>query len=217
MPINVFAKQKALVQKSQLFTANGTWNRPANMVGNTVIITGIGGGGSGNTSSTASTCQGGDGGQYVIDMPVDIGAATSVAVTIGAGGAALPASGNTTGNAGSPTSFGAFVTLSGAGAVTASRPTPVGAPGGTAGVQGTFGGHTPLGYGGVNLNSAAAPGGGGLILDASGKSGGARAGFATPALGYGAGGNGTNVSAPTNQVQGASGALRVTWWEAVDV
>ena len=54
-------------------------------------------------------------------------------------------------------------------------------------------------------------------MDASGKSGGARAVFATPALGCGAGGNGTNATAPTNQGQGASGALRVTWWEAVDV
>ena len=64
-----------MLLKRQLITESGNWVRPAKMAGNTVWLTGIGGGASGRNHSTLSYIYGGDGGQYVIQIPVDIGAA----------------------------------------------------------------------------------------------------------------------------------------------
>lgn len=205
------------IKKSQLFTGDGTWTRPANMIGTQVQITGIGGGASGNSNASAGAGQGGDGGQWVIDAVVDIGAAASVVVTVGDGGARPPS--GSAGNAGEPTSFGSFLTLLGGAAVTGSaRPIPLGAPGrnaATATGQWMYGGDTPLGYGGSNYNAGnVGVGGGGLVLDDSGitaeKSG--IPANTTPAVGYGAGGS-TGVQGRA----GAPGALKVSWWERVEV
>ena len=61
-----------------------------------------------STNGGASGVFGGDGSQYVIKLPVDIGSAVSVARVIGAGGASSALKGAT--NHGTPTSFGAFLT-----------------------------------------------------------------------------------------------------------
>lgn len=211
------------IQKSQLFTANGTWARPAGMVGDQVEITGIGGGASGIYTSSTGRRHGGDGGQFVIDHAVNIGAAATVAVTVGAGGAGVSGA---AGNPGGVTSFGAFLSLSGGAALTntITRPAPLGAPGMSDEAATTRnGGDTPLGYGGTQLDSGSSTnrcgvGGGGLILDASGVRGGQNTSYSTAAVGYGAGGSGSsNTGAGAPITFGAPGALLVKWWEVVEL
>jgi hypothetical protein len=192
---------KTIVEKRQLFTSSGTWTRPAAMVGNP-IITMIGGGASGNKGS--GTYLGGDGGQYVIDLLVDIGSDTSAVVTIGAGGAS---SATTSRSAGSVSSFGAYVSLLGGAA--GSVYTGASAAGAIGGVNATIKSqNTPLGLGGDGGNFGG--GGGGLQLDASGTKGFAPEG--APAKGYGSGGG---SSFNSNGGVGASGACLVKWMQTI--
>lgn len=206
---------KALVRKSQIITANTSWPRPAAMHGNLVELDGIGGGSSGNFSSTATLRFGGDGGQWVIGLQVDIGSATSVSVVIGAGGAWL---GTDSGSAGGTTSFGALLSLLGGGAIASgARPaTPKGAPGRSGSETSIPGGATPLGQGGSPSPQGCA-GGAGLILDATGPAVPAGAGAAgSAAQGYGAGGGGRG-SGGSPLGPGAAGALRIHWYEVVEL
>lgn len=195
-----------LILRQQLITADGTWTRTAKMAGNTVWLTMIGGGSSARRLS--GTGAGGWGGQWLIDLPVDIGATTSVACTIGAGGAAVAIS--VASNPGGVTSFGAFASVAG-GAIGA---TTGGAPGGVGGSQ-PNGSDTLLGYGGINLIASAgySAGGAGLILDNSGTSGGNDITYNTPAIGYGAGGAAAEGATPGRA--GAPGAILVQWPEFI--
>ena len=195
-----------LILRQQLITANGTWTRPAKMAGDTVWLTMIGGGSSGRRISGVGS--GGWGGQWLIDLPVDIGAATSVACTIGVGGAGVAV--NVASKPGGPTSFGAFASVAG-GAIAAATG---GAPGGV-GSSRPNGSDTPLGYGGICVlaTDAYAAAGAGLILDASGVSGGTDIAYNTPALGYGAGGAVAEGAKPGSA--GAPGAILVQWPEFI--
>lgn len=207
-----------MIPRQQLFTATGTWNRPAKMAGNTVWVTMIGGGASGRPSATPAARRGGNGGQWMIQVGVDIGAATSVACTVGTGGAAPGA--NDKENAGSASSFGAFLTALG-GPVSSVISPPFSAPGGsldgnTAGAVFAQGGDTPLGYGGRSTSSIAAGGGGGLGLGpnppvaiGAGLPIGSR-----PAQGYGAGGS-VNTYNNVPHLAGVDGAILVEWPEFV--
>lgn len=205
-----------LILKRQIFTTNGTWNRPAKMAGNTVFLTGIGGGSSGRASnSRVATIFGGDGGQYVIQVPVDIGSSTSVSVTIGVGGASSAI--NAAPNHGSPTSFGTLLTLlGGTNRGTSGAPVPVGAPGGQGSSQTTMNGSdTPLGYGGKVYSTSTSGigcGGGGILIGGNHITASVGAGSAnlTPAQGYGSGGGGQSVG---SSGAGANGVLMVEWME----
>lgn len=199
-----------LILRQQLITANGTWTRPATMAGDTVWLTMIGGGASGQVVSSVG--RGGRGGQWIIEVPIDIGATSSVSCTIGAGG--LSAAENVAFKPGGPTSFGAFVTMLGGAAVAG------GAPGGIGSASPLLpgGGDTPLGYGGVSLvptDARFAGGGGGLVLDASGISGGSFSPQIIPATGYGAGGNASYNGSTFSGFAGAPGAILVQWPEFI--
>lgn len=208
-----------MILRQQLFTATGTWNRPAKMAGDIVWVTIIGGGASGRPSATVGNRRGGNGGQWRIHVGVDIGAATSVACTVGTGGA-IPGA-NDTENAGSASSFGAFLTALGGPVSTVTSPS-FSAPGGTptntspAGGDIAQGGDTPMGYGGRSINANAAGGGGGLGLgtnpptvNGAGLTAGDR-----PAQGYGAGGSVFNGPAAP-YLAGLDGVILVEWPEFV--
>jgi hypothetical protein len=207
-----FTGGKVLIEKRQLFTASGTWTRPAEMVGNPVL-TMIGGGASGNVGGARI---GGDGGQYIIDHLVDIGATTSLTVTIGAGGAAAT---TTTKSAGASSSFGAFVTvLGGAGGTAYTGQTALGASGSVVGSVSidSVGQSTPLGTGGGGEGNASGAGGGGggggLIEGSADIRGGCPRTTDRAARGYGAGGAG--IGSGTSGA-GAAGVCLVKWMETV--
>jgi hypothetical protein len=85
--------------QNQLFTAPGTWTKPASCTQVRVIVVGGGGGG-------GSVGAGGVGGFAIAMVPVS----APVAITVGAGGAASPA---TTGGSGGTSSFGPAVSATG--------------------------------------------------------------------------------------------------------
>lgn len=96
----------------QVFTSSGTWNKPA--LGNFAFIECWGGGGSGarSISSSYRGSPGGGGGGYSSRLIPTVSLPASVAVTIGAGGAAATTS-PTAGNPGGNTTFGSFLTAYG--------------------------------------------------------------------------------------------------------
>ena len=139
-------------QKVQVFTAGGTWVRPANVDAVNVTLVGGGGGGGGVAAVALGTAAGGGGAGGFVQRDVTVTA--NVAVTIGAGGAGGTVA-PTAGTSGTASTFGALLTATGGG----------GGGGGT----GTF----PIGFGlaggcgGGAGNSAAAiiyGGGGGGAL-----------------------------------------------------
>lgn len=101
------------------FTSNGTWRCPPGIT--EVLLIGCGGGGgggSGKTGTTGSTPQNsgaGGGGAYQGALYVSVVPGTSYIITIGAGGAALPANnGISWSNHGSDTTFDVLATFFGA-------------------------------------------------------------------------------------------------------
>lgn len=218
----------------QLFTANGTWTKPAKFIEGTLTISGIGGGASG--PKIASKSIGGNGGEFVVDKYVDVSASSSVSVTIGAGGASVTGTAPLAGNSGSPTTFGALLTLSGGigAASTGEQGATVGGSIGgisSQGGSGTYALPNPIhchyagacGYQNTgddtytSSNTANGNGGGGngLVLSDTGVKGGdvtAGGTIVYGGIGYGAGGasSGTN-----NSGAGAQGALYLTWQEYV--
>ena len=210
----------AVVRRSQLITESGTWDRPTGMVGDVVHLTQIGGGASCRPSATVTNRRGGNGGQWHINVPVDIGAATSVACTVGAGGD-IPGA-NDTQNPGGATSFGAFLTSLGGPVSTVASP-PFSAPGGTptgstAGPDIAQGGDTPLGYGGRSIATSTAGGGGGLGLGLNPPTvnGSSLPAGDRPAQGYGAGGSVSNAPAAT-YCAGVQGVILVEWDEVIEL
>jgi hypothetical protein len=89
--------------QTQLFTAPGTWTKPASCTQVRVIVVGGGGGGGGGSEGSIF---GGLGGFAIATVPVS----APVAITVGAGGAAGP---STTGATGGTSSFGPAVSATG--------------------------------------------------------------------------------------------------------
>lgn len=201
----------------QIFTAGGTWTKPANA--KHVVVEVIGGGGGGGASAAAGAgahAKGGGGGAGAFaiynGLASAVGATETVTVgSLGAGGASAGA----TGSSGTSSSFGTFaVAGGGAGGVGGAASTATfgtgGGAGGTAtagtiqapGGPGSFGfGGGTLCTGGYGASSRYGAGGIGPTLAAAPAniSGGA-------ASGYGAGGGGGATSAGGAAVNGGNGA-----------
>lgn len=198
-----------MLLKQQLVTVSGNWPRPTNLAGSIVYVTLIGGG----EGCGTNTVTGGNGGEYFIRVPIDIGDAQSVPCVIGEAGIG---SGTTSSSysPGGTTSFGAFISALGG-----STNAGVGTPGATRQNSGNptpaqNGSDTPLGYGGkvINVGSSTliAGGGGGLVLDTS-RTVGQTISAMSAAVGYGAGAN-FSAGALRN---GAPGAILIEWPEVV--
>lgn len=112
MAIDSRAVGGAIVKKSIVINTSQNWTAPLNLAGNTVWITGCGGGGSGaeNASISGNDAYGGFGGCFVEKAPVIVTAGATYAVTIGAGGAGVTIG---DGQSGGDTTFGALLTIKG--------------------------------------------------------------------------------------------------------
>ncbi|HUH38577.1 MAG TPA: tail fiber protein [Spongiibacteraceae bacterium] len=191
------------------FTASGTWAKPAGLPDDAMVfVEAWGAGQSGGRGNTTATRTGGDGGRYVsawfraADLPA------SVAVTIGAGGAARTSNGN--GNNGGTTTLGALLSAPGGGVPLSGGVTD---PGGAGGVgtetsESSNPGEDALraGAGGGGLSDASAAAGGVSRFGGDGGAGaftGAAESGAAPGGGGGAGGT-TGTSGA-----GARGEMRI--------
>lgn len=99
----------------ELITSSKSWTVPADMVGTFVYLTMIGGGAAGSAqyswSSGYVVGHGGNSGEFVEDLFIDIkGHTGTIPITIGAGGSSVNSS---TGNVGGPSSFGGYYTVLG--------------------------------------------------------------------------------------------------------
>lgn len=181
----------------QVFTASGTWTKPAG--GTQALIECWGGGASGGKATTNTAGGGGGGGAYASKMIALASLSASVSVTVGAGGTAQTTA-LTAGNPGGDTSFGSVLSAFGGGA---------GAGSGTA----TNGG------GGGGGSQAAGAAGSGSAGDSTGGAGGTprgSLGAATWGAGntagdancnsFGGGGGGGGDSVIGTDVGGAGGA-----------
>jgi hypothetical protein len=204
----------------QTFTASGTWTKPAGYdPDHPVLVRLWGGGGSGARNTGINTCGSGGGGAYserffrMADLP------SSVAVSIGAGGAARSTTQN--GANGGDTTFGTLLTAyggggglttggsgGGGGMLSAANlgasgtfgPAPSGFPnaGGAAGVAGSpgvVGQHSVYGGGGAGGCSATVAAAGGVSLYGGNGGAGVLAGVAGNAGAVrGGGGSGSTTT-----------------------
>lgn len=212
-----------LIEKREIFTAAGTWTKPAKLAGDNVWVTGIGGGGGGGNGPNAG---GGDGGEFSYDTQIDVSAISSATITIGSGGAGVAATAD--GNSGGVSSFGALLSLSGGfgGQTTLTDDDSASYTGGARGGSNTavdgmgHGQDNPCpfgGNGGLAHDTALTQngGGGGLVLDATSTAGESSATTSTAdgGIGYGAGG-GAGRNTGTSGA-GADGAILVRWMETL--
>lgn len=218
------------LKSMQVFTASGTWTKPAGI--NKVVVEVLGGGGGGGgvavNTSQPSAASGGGGGAYARKL-IDVSAINFVTVAVGAGGSGGLAGANT-GSSGGTSSFGTYVTSTGGSGGNTSGPSATGvavvsggAPGSASGGDLNCRGHTGgPGYMIVVSSRGSGWGGGGAASYFSGSytdrmvstSGASISGSSAPAEAYGAGGGGAaSYNATTNQPGGDGMSGIVIVWE----
>lgn len=163
----------------QTFNSSGTWNKPAGLSDNAlVLIECWAGGGGGGTGSTAG---GGGGGGYVQRFMTGVELSSTETVTIGAGGAVNTQGGNTT--------FGSHVTAYGGGGGNSGTNSGGGGGGGSSS-KGVNGGSSDGGRGGGPVWGAGGTGGAAGGNAADGAGGGSNTGGAGGGGHFGGGGGG---------------------------
>lgn len=215
-----FSGSLTLSPNYEIFTANGTWTKPANLKAVIVEVVGGGGGSGGCEATGASQCSpagSGGGGGYArkLILAADLGGTESVVV--GAGGTAGAAGAND-GGAGGTSSFGAHCSASGGGGgfgngvqtasnlvLTSNSSGGIGS-GGDVNIPGSASGHTICNSAGTRIMKALpgrsfySPGRRGILAVTSSNSGAVGDGYGGGALGA------TNVASDATARAGAVGA-----------
>lgn len=187
-------------------TASQTWNKPPGLDDDQMITVEAWGGGQGGARQSATARDGGRGGSYTRQSFRAIDVPSSVAVTIGAGGAGATVN-DTYGAAGGTTSFGTLLSVPGGttAAPAATAADEIGAAGGIS--SGVATGQDALragaGGGGASVTGSA---GGNSVYGGDGGNGGDAS--PTPTAGQAPGGGG-GVGLSINGGAGARGEVRI--------
>lgn len=205
-------------ETQQVFTADGTYTKPAGLKAVRVRVQGGGGGGgaAGGTVAAQASCGGGGGGggyaEEIIPAASLPNSPTTVAVTVGAGGTAGAAGSGTAGGTGGTSSFGAFLSATGGGGgnygtSSAAVITGGGAPGvgsgGTLNVSGQVG---PTARVLLGEPTMPAPGGDSVLGNGAQTALATTGGAGIAGNGYGGGGSGGHLRASQVTLAGGAGA-----------
>jgi len=169
----------------QVFTATGTYTKPAGV--RKIRVRVVGGGGGGGGDSAANVSSGGGGGGGYSEKVIDAAAITTVAVTVGAGGVGAVGLAGATGGT---SSFGAFCTATGGVGGAVGSGTGGASNGGSGGIG--SGGDINAGgsAGSQNFISTCGGMGGASVLGGGGRAINNTLVAAQPGLAYGGGGAG---------------------------
>jgi len=201
----------------QVFTANGTWTKPAGTSSNSLTkiqIWGGGGSGAANTNSL-NTCGGGGGGSYVEIIVPTSSLGSTETVVVGA----VTLGDSNDGQAGNQSSFGSYVAYGGGGGIAGGGTTDGGSGGGGGGGLsagqdggtggGGYGGNGGNPLGGVGAYQSTGPDNSGFGGGAGGGGGAKAGGFSAYGGGGGGGGGYSAISdnggAGGNSIYGGAG------------
>ena len=180
----------------RVFTASGTWTKPAGITKAVVQCVGGGGGGGGSNSGTQGG--GGGGGGGYAEALIDVSTVSTVSVTVGAGGAG--GSPGAIGGAGGTSSFGTYASATGGGGGDGS------AGNGTAGLGGSGSGGFVNSSGGDGYKGTRDFGGSGGETFFGGGPVGSNAGAGNNGRAIGSGGSGAITA---NGAAGGAGAAGI--------